>query len=172
MNNETTAKRTSVLSIMGSKRRFRAALLGLAAGATIISATSVGAFERNFDGYGQDEHKMKRQHQPSKHMIKKMAKYLDLTTEQKESMRTIVKASRESKKADREEMKAFKLEMKKLVQADSFDEQAVRALHQQQQEKIADKMVAMAKMKHEMFQVLMIEQKEKWVAFQDKRKSR
>lgn len=167
MNKDSNTKSGTGSSLLGGKRRFRAAMIGLVTGVAVISTMTVGAFERNFDEYGQAEKKMRGHQKSSKHMMKKMAKYLELSDEQKDSMRTIFKASRESKKAEREEMKAFKAEMKQLVHAESFDEQAVRSLHQAQQAKFADKMVAMAKMKHEMFQVLTSDQKEKWLAFQD-----
>ncbi len=95
---------------------------------------------------------------------------LNLTTEQQQQMQQLRQTNRDNMQqqmqADRSQRQAEQQQMNTLVMADNFDEASVRNLVEQMNAKQADKRVAMAKARHDMFSVLTAEQKQQFQTLQ------
>ncbi|REL31494.1 Spy/CpxP family protein refolding chaperone [Thalassotalea euphylliae] len=116
-------------------------------------------------------HRMK-QGQHGVKMLRKMARYLDLSDEQVAQIKEIRRQSKTENEPLRTAMKAFKTEVKNQQSGSEFDETAFSATYLQYQETFAQLALQKAKTRHAIFQVLTPEQQTKWQAFQEKRKAR
>lgn len=151
----------------------KAALMLTTAGMLAVPAYSyaMNDGEQASDCQKMQEHKGKRfkgKHSQHK-QLKKMARYLDLTAEQKSEIKDIFTAAKSNRNVEKQAMNDFKLEVKALVQADTFDEQAFKNLHSAHQVQIQNVALEKAKVKHQIFNVLTPEQQEKWLEFKEKR---
>jgi Spy/CpxP family protein refolding chaperone len=132
-----------------------------------ISFTSVSALAVN-NGTGHD-HKQRngvsQQNQnPERfmqHKFKKMARYLDLTDEQREKAKVIHQEAKDSRLALKDSLKGFHQQRKVLIMEDSFNEQAFIDLQSQYQETFSQMALIKAKTKHNFIQLLTEEQNEK-----------
>lgn len=86
---------------------------------------------------------------------------LDLTDAQKEQMKAIGQASRESTKSLRDQMKANREQLQQATANGAFNEAQVQAIAQQQGVLHAQMIVAKEKVKSQMFAILTPEQKTK-----------
>lgn len=90
-----------------------------------------------------------------------MFRGLDLTDAQKEQMRSIHEANRDSVKSLRDQMKANKQQLETLSAGGSFNESQVQAIAQQQGALHAQMIVNRERIKSQMFAILTPEQKSK-----------
>lgn len=128
----------------------------------LVAATSISSFagpERGHEAH--DGHGAKH----GWHL--RALKGLDLTDAQKEQIKTLTEQHRASM-PKHDEMKSDMTELKALVQAESFDEAAVRALFESKQKDRLDHEVARAKLQFEINKVLTVEQKAKLAERQQK----
>lgn len=93
--------------------------------------------------------------------FKRMAKYLELTDEQKEQFKTLKVQSETDRSLIKEKLKSYKEQVKVLISATDFDEQGFAQLHSTYQDTFAEAAMLRAKHKHQMMQILTPEQQEK-----------
>ncbi|MEZ5344568.1 MAG: Spy/CpxP family protein refolding chaperone [Pyrinomonadaceae bacterium] len=86
---------------------------------------------------------------------------IDLTDAQKEQLKAIRTANREASKPLMEQMRANQMELRKLSEAGTFNEAAVKALAEKQGDLHAQMIVSKQKVRAESFAVLTAEQKAK-----------
>jgi len=109
--------------------------------------------------------------QQMKRKLKKMAKFLQLTAEQKEQVKTIFKQSKEDKLAQKEVLKDYREQVKNLIDSSVFDEKAFTELHSQYQSQFAQAALLKVKTKHAVYQLLTLEQREKLMSMKGRGKS-
>ena len=88
-----------------------------------------------------------------------MLRGLELSDSQQQQIQTLVQ-QRRGDMAPRKEHKPEMAEMQALMQAEQFDEAAVRALLQQHQQQRLESKLAMLKLQHDIRQLLTTEQRE------------
>lgn len=115
------------------------------------SATSLAVLAHE---HGAERHQGKSR-SPEMHMLKG----LELSDSQQQQIQTLVQQQRDNTKP-RKERKAEMAKMQALVQAEQFDEAAVRALLQQIQQQRLENKLAMLKLQHDIRQLLTAEQRE------------
>jgi periplasmic protein CpxP/Spy len=125
----------------------------------LVAATSISSFAGSDHGH--------EGHGPAAGMHLKALKGLDLTDAQKEQIKALTAQHRASM-PKRDEVKLEMEQLKALVQADTFDEAAVRALLESKQKDKLDHEVARAKLQFEINKVLTVEQKAKLAERQQK----
>jgi protein CpxP len=125
---------------------------------TVMATTSISSFAAPEHGH--------RGHGPVAGWHMDQFKGLDLTDAQKEQMKNLKEQYRSA--LVKGDSKAEMLQLKALVQADQFDEAAVRALFEAKQKDRLEQDVAMAKLQYELHQVLTAEQKAKLAERQQK----
>ncbi len=126
---------------------------------SLLAATSISSYagpDRGHEGHGLAA---------GFHM--KAFKGLDLTDAQKEQIKTLMQQHRASM-PKRDELKPDMEQLQALIQADSFDEAAVRSLLQAQQKDKLEHEVARAKLQFDINKVLTVEQKAKLAERQQK----
>lgn len=112
-------------------------------------------------------------HERGNHMardFKKMVKYLKLSEEQQEKMKSIRTNASEQRTGFKQSMKSFHAKTKVLLEASLFDEQGFNALYSQYQEEFQEMASFKVKSKHAMLQILNKEQQEKFFKFERKTK--
>lgn len=132
-----------------------------------VAGVSYAVAETNTDNttYAQDCTKMQKDGYGGKHHSQKQRankrggimgfEKLNLTTEQKQEMKTIMTSHQE---ATEELRNAHKAEMQTLMQNDSFDETKAKALIAEKELTKENRALAMLQLKHQMYQVLTAEQ--------------
>lgn len=126
---------------------------------SLLAATSISSYagsERDHEGHG-----------PAAGFHMKALKGLDLTDAQKDQIKTLMEQHRATM-PKRDELKSEMDQLKALVQDDTFDEAAVRALLEAKQKDKLDHEVARAKLQFEINKVLTVEQKAKLAERQQK----
>lgn len=126
---------------------------------SLLAATSISSYagpDRGHEGHG-----------PAAGFHMKAFKGLDLTDAQKEQIKTLMQQHRASM-PKRDELKPEMEQLQALIQADSFDEAAVRSLLQAQQKDKLEHEVARAKLQFDINKVLTVEQKAKLAERQQK----
>ena len=93
--------------------------------------------------------------------FKKMARYLDLTDEQREQAKVIHKEAKTNRLVLKESLKSFHQQSKVLTMEDSFNEQAFIDLQSEYQETFAQMALIKAKSKNSFMKILTEEQREK-----------
>ena len=101
--------------------------------------------------------------------FKRMAKYLELTDEQKEQMKNIRQQAMAEGESYKVALKAYREQVKELTLADNFNESAFTTLQAQYQSNFQELGLLRAKTKHAMMQVLKEEQQSKWREFKPMR---
>ncbi len=91
----------------------------------------------------------------------KMMKQLDLTDAQKEQMKAIRRAGRESTKSLRESLKANRQQLQQVTANGQFNEAQVQAIAAQQSGIMAQLLVEKTRVKSQIYQILTAEQKAK-----------
>lgn len=104
--------------------------------------------------------------------LKKMSKLLELNDTQKVQIKAILMQQKQSAKENRTTRKEFKKEVKSIAKGADFDEQKFKAVYNQYQPKLYASILAKAKSRHALMQVLTEEQQIKYIAFKKGRKSR
>ncbi|WP_419569625.1 Spy/CpxP family protein refolding chaperone [Rheinheimera sp.] len=130
---------------------------------TLVAATSLTAIA------GQD----RGQHGPMPGAMMQL-KGLDLTDAQKEQVKTLMKQARASMPA-KADMQAQHEQLKTLIQAENFDEAAVRTALQSQQSQQSQRLeaeVSRSRLQHDIYQLLTAEQKAKLAEREQKREAR
>ena len=94
--------------------------------------------------------------------MKRMAKALSLSEQQKVEIKAIKMQAKEQHQSLWESMKAFKVAEKKLLKEETFDEQAFSALYDTYQPILKQSALTRVKAKHAVFNVLTTAQQEKW----------
>ena len=122
----------------------------------VTSGSSFAGPESGHEGHG-----------PEAGFHLKAFKGLDLTDAQKEQIKTLMEQHRATM-PKRDEIKSEKEQLKALIQAESFDEAAVRALLESKQKDRLDHEVARAKLQFDINKVLTVEQKAKLAERQQK----
>ena len=115
------------------------------------------ALEHNQDG---SKHSQKSERFMQK-KFKKMARYLDLTDEQREQAKVIHKDAKTNSLVLKESLKSFHQQSKVLTMEDSFNEQAFIDLQSEYQETFAQMALIKAKSKNSFMKILTEEQREK-----------
>jgi len=106
--------------------------------------------------------------QQMKRTLKRLAKHLQLTQEQKQQVKNIFKQNQVERMANIEALKGFKDQMKSLMTSTTFDDKVFLDLHSQYQGQFAQVALLRAKSKHAFFQVLNEEQREKLTSLKGK----
>ncbi|WP_177168936.1 Spy/CpxP family protein refolding chaperone [Thalassotalea agarivorans] len=101
--------------------------------------------------------------------MKRMAKMLDLTDDQKTEIKALMAAQKETMASYKEQMKTFKGKERELIQSDNFNEAAFLALQNEYQITLNQAALERARMKHKIWNVLNQEQREKWKNVSEKR---
>ncbi|WP_337842950.1 Spy/CpxP family protein refolding chaperone [Rheinheimera sp.] len=127
---------------------------------TLVAATSLTATA------GQD----RGHHGPLPGPVMQL-KGLDLTEAQKAQVKTLMEQHRASLPA-KAGMKAQHQQLKTLIQAENFDEAAVRAELESQQKQRLEAEISRARLQHDIYQLLTAEQKAKLAEREQKRESR
>jgi len=115
------------------------------------SATSVAVLAH--------EHEVERHQGKSRSPVMHMLKGLELSDSQQQQIQRLVQQQRDNTEP-RKERKDEMAKMQALVQAEQFDEAAVRALLQQHQQQRLENKLAMLKLQHDIRQLLTAEQRE------------
>jgi len=135
------------------------------------SALALGnGFERSHTGEQSTFKASDKSERFMKHKFKKMAKYLELTTEQRQQAKTIHQEAKAGRLALKDSLKDFRQQTKLLVMASSFDEQAFLNLQSQYQDSFAQLALIKVKTKYRFMQILTEEQKGKMNSHQAERK--
>lgn len=155
----------NILNLVKAKRT-RGALVALALSAPMLSPSLVVAQEQlsNKAMMGQE-----RSAEGMRHMLKKMAKKLELSQSQKEQIKLIVQQTKAQSSELKLTMQTFKGKNKALMLEETFDEQAFLLLHQEYQSSLTDISLVKAKTRHAILQVLTAEQKAKWLSMKHKK---
>jgi protein CpxP len=99
-----------------------------------------------------------------------MAKKLQLTTEQRQRAQQIFKNAKAEREKYQPMMQAFHQAMQSLLTASSFDEQAILALKENYKATFDQLALIKARSRFDLFAMLTPEQKDKWLAMQQRRK--
>jgi len=114
-------------------------------------------------------HGMHHRKEGRKDLFRAAFKKLDLTDEQKEQLKTIKSANKETFKAKRKDIMELKKQVRELTEAEQIDEGAIKALSLQIAELKAEQVIKGAQLKQEMMKVLTDEQRAKLSEMKEKR---
>ena len=95
-----------------------------------------------------------------------------LSDDQKTQMKSIRQSAKDEAGELRELLTTYKDQVKLLIAAESFDEAAFANLHAEYQANFAQLALLRAKTKHAIFNVLNVEQQEKWQKIMQRRKAK
>jgi Spy/CpxP family protein refolding chaperone len=135
------------------------------------SVASVNASDNDINFDAPRDHK-EHKHQGSKHKMKRMAKALSLSEEQKVEIKAIKSQAKEQHQTLHASMKEFKIAERNLLHTATFDEQSYSALQDTYQPVFAQLALIRAKAKHAVFNVLTTEQQVKWLKMIEHRKEK
>ncbi|QLE87328.1 periplasmic heavy metal sensor [Shewanella sp. Scap07] len=144
-------------------RQLKAGVIALLASSAVMMAPATYANDNGQQKSGY--HQMERGGHHGN--LKKMFRGLDLTDEQREQVKTIVKQTREDVKAlavSNEDRQSHKADMLALITADGFDEAQAAQLLDTKQQKRQQAGVIMLKAQNQVYQLLTPEQQEKFKA--------
>lgn len=128
----------------------------------LVAATSMSGFAGSDHG-----HEARGGHVVKHGWHMKALKGLDLTDAQKEQIKALTEQHRASMPKPTE-LKAEMTELQTLVQADNFDDAAVRALLESKQKDRLEHEVARARLQHDIHKILTVEQRAKLAERQQK----
>lgn len=129
-------------------------LVGLTLPAMVIEASATPLFK---DAVKSEIKKSHKKH----HKMHKMARFLNLSDEQKTKIKDIYQQARQDKAVLKESRKAYKTQLQEIMSAKDFDEAAFDALRQTYEPTFNEAALAKAKTRHAIYQVLTEEQREK-----------
>lgn len=140
----------------------------LLAGAVLtMSLASTSAFALNNDEGHDYKHKkhatqlMQKSEGFMEHKLKKMMRYLDLTSEQRQQVKIIHQQAKENRLVLKDSLQDFHQQSEILMMEDDFNEQAFIDLQSQYQESFAQMALIKAQTKHRFIALLTEEQKAK-----------
>lgn len=135
---------------------------------TFASIATVNASDNGVEAVSchQQEHK----HRGDRHEMKRMAKFLSLSQDQKVKIKAIKTDSKDQHQALNASMKAFKIAEKKLLTAKTFDEKAFSSLQSEYQPTLTKLALIRAKSKQALFNVLNKEQQDKWLKMMESKR--
>lgn len=100
--------------------------------------------------------------------MKRLSKELNLTKEQASKIKAIKEQAHKTMKGDYDKLKMIKSQLKTLVHSETLDESKLDALLAQKKELLASKMKTKIMMKHQIYNILTPDQKEKFSAMEQK----
>jgi protein CpxP len=131
-----------------------------------IYAEGSAEYEREHISKNNEHHKNEMKgNKHLRHKLKKMARFLELTDEQKQQIKSIMQQEKVSMDANKSSITSFKEQMKVIIQAEVFDESAFINLQQGYQQEFTNIALIKAKSKHSIFQILTDEQRDKMKQF-------
>jgi Spy/CpxP family protein refolding chaperone len=139
----------------------------LASAVLTMSLASTSAFALNNDeGHDRkyNNHAIKSTQKYEgymQHKLKKMVRYLDLTSEQREQVKVIHQQARESRSVLKDSLQNFHQQSEVLMMEADFNEQAFIDLQSQYQDSFIQMALIKAQTKHRFIALLTEEQKEK-----------
>ncbi|WP_286233847.1 Spy/CpxP family protein refolding chaperone [Thalassotalea sediminis] len=104
--------------------------------------------------------------------LAKMAKMLNLDSEQKEQIKAIYRQAKSDKQQNRSENRGYRQKLKALIHSNSFNEQAFLTLYNSNYQHMADAALQRAKVKNAIYNILTSEQQEKFKKLKAKRKGK
>lgn len=142
-------------------------IVGLALPLMVLQANATPTASDTVKTEAKKQHK--KQHKKH-HMLRKMARFLDLSEQQKLQIKDIYQQARQDKSVLKQSRVAYQTQLQQLLSAKDFDEQAFETLRQTYASTFNDAALARAKTKHAVFQVLNEEQRKKLIEAKGKRK--
>ncbi|MFD2165543.1 Spy/CpxP family protein refolding chaperone [Thalassotalea euphylliae] len=139
---------------------------------TLIALTTAGILAAPLSMAYADSDGVRHDKHHSAKKMRFMARYLDLSEEQKTQIKAIKEDSKAEGEAVREQVKNFREQVQALKDSPVFDEAAFTALYSQYQDTFAQAALIKAKTRHAMYYVLTEEQQQKWDEFQESRKGK
>ena len=109
-------------------------------------------------------------HQRGMHKVKRMAKALSLSKQQRVQIKEITRQAKEEHQSLRVSMKQFKNSEKKLFQTTTFNEKSFSDLYEAYQPTFAQVALTKVKIKHAIFNVLTEDQQIKWLKMMEHHK--
>lgn len=139
-----------------------------------ISSLNVNAMGHKSEAHNIEKSQVEgessnKHHDKMKKHLHRLAKKLDLTSEQRNEIKAIYVAMKEDRKADEKSLSSYKEQMNSLLKAGKFDETKFSVIYDKYQKNF--KMVAMekAKRRHAILQVLTPEQQSKYLTMRKHR---
>ena len=111
-------------------------------------------------------------HHPGPHHQMALLKQLDLSREQRQDVRQLMRQGRQDVAVYREDLRAVRQQMQALIKAESWDEAAVKDLLEERQPLMAQLALTRANKKHQVWQVLSDEQQAEFEALMQDREPR
>lgn len=115
------------------------------------------------------EHKMQRHHERKRFQIMRALSALDLSDEQKASIKSIKESNQATAEASREQGRSIRKQVRQALKDDVIDETNVKVLVAQAAELRAEQMIRLANVKKQIFATLTDEQKAKLEKMKQKR---
>ncbi|GHF87244.1 Spy/CpxP family protein refolding chaperone [Thalassotalea marina] len=113
---------------------------------------------------------VKKSHKKHRSMHK-MARYLELSDEQKTKIKDIYQQAREDNVVYKESRQAYKTQLEQIMAAKDFDEEAFASLRQTYAVTFSEAALSRAKTKHAIYHTLTEEQREKLKSAKGKRRA-
>lgn len=126
----------------------------------LMAALMVGEGNMSFAANDPPHTAQMGEEQMQRKQFEKMAHKLKLTNDQKEQIKALFKEAAAQNKPIKDKLLAGRQKMRQLIEADTFDEAAVKALAAEQANLHADLSVARARLMHQVRDVLTPEQRE------------
>jgi Spy/CpxP family protein refolding chaperone len=143
------------------------------------SVATVNASEKGVETVNSHQQEKHQEHEKKGHNnrghkneMKRMAKFLSLSEEQKVKIKGIKKAAKQQGKMLKASMKEFKITERKLLQTKVFDEKSFNKLYNSYQTTFTQLALTRAKSKHAVFNVLTTEQQGKWLKMMEHNKKK
>lgn len=151
-----------------------AAISLLVLGISSLSANAMADKSENHHSHishqnGGGVDKQHKQHKKMKKHLHRLAKKLDLTSEQRSEIKLIFTNIKEDRQAHKTAFSGFKEDVKSLLQASQFDENNFNALYRQYQPHFQQAIMEKAKARHGVMQVLTPKQQEKYLLMRKNR---
>jgi len=148
-----------------------------------ILVLGIGSLSVNAMGHKKDNHNTenntemsqhkgeghKKHHERMKKSMHRLAKKLDLTSEQRSEIKAIFKGMKEDREANKAAFSSYKEQMKSLLAVSEFDENNFNAIYAEFQTSFKQLAMEKAKNRHAIMQVLTAEQKEKYSSMEKHR---
>ena len=133
-----------------------------------ISGLSVNAMGHNNDSHNAEKSQeqgegTKKHHAKMKKHLHRIAKHLDLTSEQRSEIKVIFSGMKEGRLAHKADLTGFGEQVKSLLQASKFDENKFDAIYAEFQPAFQKMAMDKAKIRHAIMQVLTPEQQKKYL---------
>lgn len=135
------------------------------------AAIDIQQHQNGYVQYHENEHHQERNKAKFKVKLKRLAKYLKLSEQQRSDLRELFIQQKENRVDRRELMAEHKNQIQQLLLAEEFDEIAFKEIFKNS-DALAQVAMQKAKMRHAMLQILTPEQQQKFLAMKEKRQKR